>query len=80
MSLANLRPLVIHVVVPFLTGAGLGTFFLGAIYWLDVGGMLTLLTANGGNILDIGLIPVACALGALAIGTNQAIGWVIGPA
>lgn len=77
MSLANLKPLVIHIVVPFLTGAGLGTFFLGAIYWLDVGGMRTLLTANGGNILDIGVIPVACAFGALAIGTNQAIGFLM---
>ena len=75
MTLAKLRALVIHIVVPFLTGAGLGTFFLGAIYWLDVGGMRTLLTANGGNIL--GLIPVACAFGALAIGTNQAIGFLM---
>jgi len=76
MSLKNLRLLVNHIVIPFVTGAALGTAFLGAIYWLDMGGMRTLLAANGGSILDVGLVPVACAFGALAIGTNQAMGFL----
>ena len=74
MNVTNLRLLVVHIVIPFVTGAGLGAVFLGPIYWLDVGGMRTLLAASGGDILEIGLVPVACAFGALAIGTNQAIG------
>ncbi|QWG16325.1 hypothetical protein KMZ68_14950 [Bradyrhizobium sediminis] len=77
MSRTNLRLLTAHVAIPFATGAGLGAFFLCAVYYLDVGSMRTLVTASGGSILDIGLIPIACAFGSLAIGTNQAIGFLI---
>ncbi len=73
MTRANLRLLTAHVLIPFATGAGLGALLLYGIYWLDVGGMRTMLTASGGSILDIGLVPFACAFGALAIGTNQAM-------
>jgi hypothetical protein len=77
MNRANPRLLIAHVVIPFATGAGLGSFFLCAIYYLDLGGMRTLLAASGGNILDLGLIPFACAFGSLAIGTNQAMALLI---
>lgn len=77
MTRANLKLLTAHVLIPFATGAGLGSLLLCGIYCLDVGGMRTMLTASGGSILDIGLIPFACAFGALAIGTNQAVGFLI---
>jgi hypothetical protein len=77
MTRVDLRFLTAHVLIPFATGAGLGALFLIGIYYLDVGGMCTMMTANGGSILDIGLVPFACAFGALAIGTNQAMGLLI---
>lgn len=77
MDRTNLRLLVAHVVIPFATGAGLGTFFLWSIYYLDVAGMRTLLAAGGGDFLDLDLIPFACAFGSLAIGTNQAMTFLL---
>jgi hypothetical protein len=74
---ADLGLFIAHVAIPFATGAGLGTFFVGAIYYLDVGGMRTMLAASGVGILEIGLIPIAFAFGALAIGTKQAMGFLI---
>ena len=68
-----MRLLFAHVIIPFATGAGLGAFFLYAIYGLDVGGTRTLLTASGADVFDLGLVPFASAFGALAIGTNQAM-------
>ncbi len=34
-------------------------------------------TASGGNILDLGLLPISCAFGSLAIGTHQALGFLV---
>ncbi len=39
--------------------------------------MRTLLAASGGDFLDLDLIPFACAFGSLAIGTNQAMTFLI---
>ena len=77
MTRANLRLLTAHVLIPFLTRAGLGALLLYGIYCLDVGDMRTMLAARGGNILDIGLVPLASAFAALAIGTDQAMGFLI---
>lgn len=77
MSRTNLKLLIAHVAIPFATGAALGALFLVAVYYLDVGGMRTLVTASGGYLLDLGLIPFACAFGSLGIGTNQAMGFLI---
>ena len=77
MGRKNLRLLIAHVIIPFATGAGLGAFFLLAVYYLDVGGMRTLVAASGGNILDLGLMPISCAFGSLAIGTNQAMEFLV---
>lgn len=76
MTRPDLRFLTSHILVPFATVAGLGVLPLCGIYYLDVGGMRTMMTASGSNILDIALVPFACAFGALAIGTNQAMGFL----
>ena len=74
---SGLRLLLAHLIIPFATGAGLGALFLCTIYYLDMGGIRTLVAASGGNILDIGLIGFACAFGTMAIGTNQAIAFIV---
>jgi len=71
MSRADLRSLLFHIAAPFATGAALGSIFMCSIYLLDIGGMRSMLAASGGSIFDLGLIPVACAFGSLAIGTME---------
>lgn len=71
MSGADLKFLLFHIAVPFATGAALGSVFMCSIYLLNIGGMRSMLAASGGSIFDLGLIPVACAFGSLAIGTME---------
>jgi hypothetical protein len=63
--------------MPFAMGAGFGVVFLLSIYGLDLGGIRTLLAANGGSILDFGVLSLVSAFGALAIGTNQAMTFLL---
>lgn len=39
--------------------------------------MRMLLAASGGDFLDLDPIPFACAFGSLAIGTNQAMTFLL---
>ena len=71
MSRADLKFLLSHILIPFATGAALGSVFMCSIYLLDIGGMRSMLASNGGGIFELGLIPVACAFGSLAIGTME---------
>ena len=71
MSRADVKFLLFHIAVPFATGAALGSVFMCSIYLLDIGGMRSMLAASGGGVFDLGLIPVACAFGSLAIGTME---------
>ena len=72
----GMRLLVANVVIPFATGAGLGSFLLFAINYLDVGGIGTLLAGSGASVFDLGLVPFSCAFGALSIGTKQALTFI----
>ncbi len=54
-------------------GASLGLLFMLALYLLDVGGMRSLLIGTGASLLDVGLIPVALAFCALAIGAEELV-------
>ncbi|WP_315783876.1 MULTISPECIES: hypothetical protein [unclassified Bradyrhizobium] len=47
--------------------------FMLALYLLDVGGMRSLLIGTGASLLDVGLIPVALAFCALAIGAEELV-------
>ena len=69
MNSSDVKFLLFHIAIPFAIGSGLGSVFMCSIYPMDIGGMRSLLTANGGSIFDLGLVPIACAFGSLAIGT-----------
>jgi hypothetical protein len=71
MNRERLASVSANVLIPFIMGASLGLLFMLALYLLDVGGMRSLLIKTGATLLDVGLIPVALAFGALAIGTKE---------
>ncbi len=74
MTRADLGLPAAHVLISFATAAGPGALLLYGSYCLDVGAMRTMLAVSGSGIHDIGLVPFACAFGALATGTSQATG------
>lgn len=77
MTREALRPVFVHIIVPFAMGAGFGVIFLLSVYGMDLGGIRTLLAANGGSVLDFGVLSLVGAFGALAIGTNQAMRFLL---
>jgi hypothetical protein len=77
MTREALRPVLVHIIIPFAMGAGFGVFFLLTVYGLDLGGIRTLFAVNGGSVLDSGVLSLVGVFGALAIGTNQAIAFLL---
>lgn len=72
-----MRQVVSHIIMPFITGVGLGMAFCVGLCMLDVGGLWTLVrSANAQLDFVFELVRFASLFGILSVATHNALGLV----